>query len=125
MDQKNGNGPLPTGLVAPPPTVVSQDQAIQIVEGALGPTFTLVLQGIRSTMPGVPVPIIMLAACKVLGHLVGGTFAGVNAPIAPLMKARTDCKDMFEKAIREVPVTSAGGSNAPAVPLPPSFKPRG
>lgn len=117
MNQMNGGGmpSLPQGK-----NVVSPEQAISIMEGAIGPAFTIVLKGVQASFPGVPPHFIMLAACKVLGHLVGGTFAGMNAPLAPLMKARAECRELFEKSIREIPFNAAsGGAAAPAMPIPP------
>lgn len=118
----NGNG-MPANLMPTPANVVSQDQAIAIVEQALGPTMTIVLKGTQASFPGVPAPIIMLAASMVLGKLVGGTFTGMasNAPLKPLMDARTECKRMFEKGIQAVPIMGAGnvGANLPMPPNPP------
>lgn len=127
MNQMNGQGGsgLPPGLPPMPQgNVVSPEQAINIMEGAIGPAFTLVLKGVQASFPGVPPHFIMIAACKVLGHLVGGTFAGMNAPLVPLMKARTECREMFEKSLKEIPLNAAaGGSTATAMPIPP--KPQG
>lgn len=120
MNQVNGQGGLPPGLEAGPANVVSPEQAIAIIEQAVGPSFTVFLKGIQASFPGVPPHIIMLAACKVLGRLVGGTFSGVNAPLAPLMKARTECREMFEKSIKEIPFNAIGGGSAvPPMPIPP------
>ena len=114
----NGNG-LPPNLVPTPANVVSQDQAIAIVEQALGPTMTIVLKGTQASFPGVPAPLIMLAACRVLGKLVGGTFTGMasNVPLKPLIEARTECQRIFEKGIREVPLMGAG-QTGPVMPMP-------
>lgn len=118
MVEKNGTTIHPPGL-AMPPQQVSPQQAITILEGALGGPITLLLKGLQSAFPGLPPPLIMIAACKVLGHLVGGTFAGLNAPLAPLMAARKECREAFEKAIAEVSLTAAQGGTGPLPPAPP------
>lgn len=113
------NEPMNGVLQPTPANVVSQDQAIAIVEQALGPTMTIVLKGTGASFPGVPAPIIMLAACRVLGKLVGGTFTGMatNTPLKPLMEARTECKRVFERSIQEIPLMGAG-SVGPTMPMP-------
>lgn len=112
---------LPAGM--PASNVVSPEQAIAIVEGAFGPLVAIALKGLQASFPGFPPNLIMLAACKVLGRLVGGTFSGTNAPLGPLMKARTECREMFEKSIKEIPYNAVGGGSAgPAMPIPPNSK---
>lgn len=116
-DNPNGvHNPLPF-LAGAAPQQVSVDRAIAILEQTIGPAVTIILKGVQAGFPNLPPPLVMLAACRVLGRLVGGTFAGHNAPLAPLLKARSDCLAMFEKSLREVPVNSAYGG-APAMPPP-------
>jgi hypothetical protein len=117
-DQMNGIKTLPPSM-SMSGQVVTPEAAINMLERALGPTFTIMLKGTQASFSGFPPQLVMLAACKVLGHLVGGTFAGANAPLAPLMKARADCKELFDKSIKEVPITAMGGSSKMPIPNPP------
>lgn len=126
MNQSNGKDQALPNLTVTPPNVVSQDQAVSIVEQALGPTMTIVLKGCQASFPGIPAPLIMVAACQVLGKLVGGTFTGMasNVPLKPLMEARTECQRIFEKSVKSVPLMGAA-NQGPAMSMPPGFKPPG
>lgn len=121
-NQKNGHQALPPNMVQAP--VVTAEQAVNVLEQAMGAPMTILLKGVQASFPGFPPGLIMLAACRVMGHLVGGSFSGQNVILTQAIKARTECKEMFEKAIKEVPITMPnGGSSQPSQPLPP--KPQG
>jgi hypothetical protein len=118
MSQMNDGGNGSLSNLTTPGNVISQDQAITVVEQVLGPTMTIVLKGTQASFPGIPAPLIMLAACRVLGKLVGGTFTGMasNVPLKPLMEAREECQRMFTRSIKEIPLMGAGNVG-PAVPM--------
>lgn len=122
MSEEPMNGattPVPQ-LKGGPGKLLSADQAGMMLENLLGPAMTLTIKGVQSSFPGFPAHLIMLAACRVLGKMCGITYAGVNAPLAPLMTQRKECREMFDKSMNEVPFNFVGGGTGGfGGPLPP------
>lgn len=121
MNEVNGQKPTNLGLQQSAQQTMSVDQAIAMLEQAMGPALQLLLKGVQGSFPGVPPPLVAMCLCKVAGHIAGSTFAGINSnvPLAPLMNARTECVKQFEKALKAIPlIMPAGGTVPPNGPMP-------
>ena len=94
-DQDNA----PAHMNGPPTAAASIDAQL---EQALSLPVIMLLRGALTSIQGPPADKIISAICRQLGRAVGISFG--FGDLAPLLRARADCKEAFAAGMKEIPM---------------------